>query len=102
MPFAEVNIKQIIEQKRNADPEFREILDNRRMEYEVLEQLIKLRKEQGLTQKELAEKTGKKQQIISKMETNEKSPTLSTLCQLAQALDVDIKLVPRQSPQIHV
>ena len=96
MPFVEVNIKKLIEQERDADPEFKEIWDNSRMEYEILGKLTKLRNEKGLTQKELAEKTGKKQQTISEIERHEKSPTLTTLCQVANALDVDIEFVPRR------
>ena len=95
MPFVKVNIKEIIEEKRNSNPEFKEAWDNSRMEYEILGQLTKLRNQKGLTQKELAEKTGKKQQVISQIEKHEKSPTLTTLCRLANALDADIKIVPR-------
>ena len=93
--FVKVDINKIIEEERKNDPEFREIWDNSRMEYELLGQLTKLRNLRCLTQKELAEKTGKKQQTISKMENKEKSPTLSTLCRLAKELDFDIKFVPR-------
>lgn len=96
MPFVEVDIKAEIEKRRNADPEFKKAWDNSRMEYELLGQLTKLRKEQGLTQKDLADKTGKKQQVISQIEKHEKSPTLTTLCNLANALNVDIKIMPRQ------
>ena len=65
------------------------------MEYDILGELIKLRKEKGLTQKELAEMTGNKQQVISRIEKHESSPTLKTLCSLAKVLDVDIKFVRR-------
>ena len=95
MPFVEVNIKEYIEKRRNEDPKFREAWDNSRTEYRLLGELIKLRKEQGLTQKNLAEKTGKKQQVISQIEKHEKSPTLKTLCRLTDALNVDIRFVPR-------
>jgi len=95
MPFVKVNIKEIIEQERNADPEFREAWDNSRMEYRLLGELVKLRKEKGLSQTELAEKTGSNQRVISRIEKHEQSPTLKTLCNWANALDVEIKLEPR-------
>ena len=95
MSFVQVNIKEEIENLRNTDPEFKEAWDNSRMEYRLLGKLVKLRKEKGLTQKELAKKTGKRQQTISEIEKHVKSPTLTTLCLLANALDVDIELVPR-------
>ena len=95
MPFVRVNIKEEIEELRRTDPEFREAWDNSRMEYEILGQLTKLRNQKGLTQTELAKKAGKQQYLISQIEKHEKSPTLATLCHLANALDADIKIIPR-------
>ena len=97
--FVKVDIKKEIEELRKNDPEFRELWDNSRMEYELLGQLTKLRNQKGYTQKKLAEKMGKKQQTISKMENKEKSPTLKTLCSLAKELEFDIVFVPRQATQ---
>ena len=88
----DVDIDEVIEKKRREDPEFREIWDNSRMEYEILGKLTKLRNEKGLTQKELSEKTGKKQQTISEIERCEKSPTLATLCQIAKALGAELTI----------
>jgi len=59
------------------------------------ENLLQLRKEKGLSQVDLAKKTGFKQQAISRIEKRENSPTLKTLCVITDVLDVDIKLVPR-------
>jgi len=96
MPFKEVNISQIIDEKRSSDPEFKELWDNSRTEYRILGELVRLRKEKGITQIELAEKSGCKQQVISRIEKKENSPTLKTLCSLLDILDVDIKLVPKE------
>lgn len=95
MPFAQVDIDTEIEKRRNSDPEFKKAWDDSRMEYAILSELTRLRNEKGVTQKELAEKTNKRQQVISQIEKHEKSPTLKTLCNLANALNVDIKIVPR-------
>jgi len=95
MPFKQVNIKEEIEALRSSDPEFKEEWDNSRMEYRLLGELVKLRKEYGLSQAELAEKAGSRQQVISRIEKHEDSPTLRTLCNLANALNVDIQLVRR-------
>jgi len=96
MPFKEVNIKNEIEQLRNSNSQFMEAWDESRMEYRILCELIKLRKEIGLSQTELAEKAGSRQQVISRIEKHEDSPTLKTLCNLANALNVDIQFVRRQ------
>jgi transcriptional regulator with XRE-family HTH domain len=61
------------------------------------EHVRELRKEKGLTLKDLAAITGKNQQAISQFEKHEKSPTLATLCNLANALNADIKIIPRST-----
>jgi len=96
MTFKKVDIKSEIEQLRVSDPHFKEAWDGSQMEYRILEELTKLRKEAGLSQTGLAKKVGSRQQVISRMEKHEDSPTLRTLCKLANALDVDIQLVRRQ------
>jgi len=73
------------------------VWDSRRMEYKILADLIELRKIKGITQIDMAKKSGIKQQAISRIEKKENSPTLKTLCALADVLDVDIQLVPRHS-----
>lgn len=94
MPF-ELDAKIYSEETLAKDPELKQKWDDSRMEHDILDELVKLRKEKGLTQKELAEMTGNKQQVISRIETHENSPTLKTLCSLVKVLDVDVKLVQR-------
>lgn len=55
-------------------------------EQELIAQMINLRKEQHITQKQLAEITGNKQQAISRIENNEHSPSLQTFCNILSAL----------------
>ena len=97
MPFVEIDVKKKIEHLRENDSEFKEAWDSSRTEYRILGELIRLRKERGISQVELAKKTGHKQQVISRIEKKESSPTLKTFCALADELDVDIRLVPRHS-----
>jgi transcriptional regulator with XRE-family HTH domain len=73
--------------------------DESRTEYHILGELVKLRKEKGLSQTELAELTGNKQQVISRIENRENSPTLKTLCNIIDVLGYDIQFVPRESVQ---
>jgi len=98
MPFEKIDVDQIIEEKKSSDPEFKELWDSSRTEYRILGELVRLRKEKGITQVELAQKSGYKQQVISRIEKKENSPTLKTLCSLADVLDVDIVLVPKGQP----
>ena len=48
----------------------------------------RLRGEAGLTQEQLAERSGFSQQYISKLEKGERNPTVVTLYELAQGLGV--------------
>ena len=96
MPFVKVDFNEILNKTINADPELKRMWDESRTEYRVLGELVKLRKEKGLSQIELAEKSGNKQQVISRIENRENSPTLKTLCGLLDVLDYEIQFVPKQ------
>ena len=49
------------------------------------------RLEKNLTQKQLSELSGVSESYIGDLERNEKEPTISILCKIAEVLDVDIK-----------
>jgi len=95
MPFKTVYVDKLLKEKLDADSELKELWDNSRVEYRILGELIRLRKEKGISQTELAKKSGHRQQVISRIENRESSPTLKTLCAMAEVLNVDIQLVPR-------
>lgn len=56
------------------------------IEKELIDQMVNLRKKQNISQKQLAEITGNKQQAISRIEKNEHSPSLQTFCNILNAL----------------
>jgi DNA-binding XRE family transcriptional regulator len=96
MSFEKVNINQVIHDTLAKDSELKQIWDESRTEYNVLGNLIKLRKEKGLSQVELAGLSGNKQQVISRIENRENSPTLKTLCSILDVLGYDIQFVPKE------
>lgn len=96
MPFEKINISKTITEALTADPELKDMWDESRTEYHVLGELVKLRKEKGISQVELAEKTGNKQQVISRIENRENSPTLKTICSILDVLGYDIQFVPKE------
>ena len=96
MPFQKIDVSAVIEESLRADAELKEMWESSRMEYRFLGDLIKIRKEKGISQSELAEKSGNKQQVISRIENKENSPTLKTICSILNALDYEIQLVPKQ------
>ena len=55
-------------------------------EFQLIREMIKARREAGLTQKELAERTGLQQSNISRIENGNGNPSLETLNKIAQGL----------------
>lgn len=55
-------------------------------EKELIDSMVIIRKQQHLSQRQLAEITGNKQQAISRIEKNEHSPSLQTFCNILDAL----------------
>jgi ribosome-binding protein aMBF1 (putative translation factor) len=66
--------------------------------YDLVVEIIRRRKVLGLTQKELAERIGTHQSRISKIEAAEHDVRLSTLIQIAEALEaeISIQLIPAE------
>ncbi len=62
-------------------------------EKELIEKLISSRKQQHISQHELAKLTGNSQQSISRFENQEHSPSLKSFANIAYALGFDLKLV---------
>ena len=58
----------------------------------IIAQLRALRRQRGLTQKELAEKIGQTQQRVAEIESGEFSPSLETLKPILQALRAELLL----------
>lgn len=78
------------------DPEIKAEWDALAPEFAVKQAMIDARREQGITQKELSERTGISQADISRFENGNSNPTYATLVRLAQGLNMrfEIKLVP--------
>ena len=63
---------------------------------EIIQVIKKARQNKGLSQRALSAKAGLPQSHISKIEQGDVNIKLSTLIDLARALDLEIKLVPRK------
>ena len=95
MPFQHVCIEKQINEKVAQNPKFAEAWENSRNEYELLHEVTRIRKEQNLTQKQLAELSGNTQQEISRLENREHSPALKTLCKIVNSMGYDLVLKKR-------
>ncbi len=85
-------------EKQMQDTEFKKEWDASQPEYDLIRAIVEARKTRKLTQKQLAKKTGIDQSDISKIETGNANPSLSTLKRLAEGMDMILKLefIPKQ------
>lgn len=95
MAFKHLDINQEIEKKRKENLKFKKAWDESRDEYRLIGEMISLRKEKQITQSQLAELTGNKQQVISRIEKRENSPSLKTFCNLINALGYELQIVKK-------
>lgn len=77
--------------------EVKDQFDDLRDEYALLDEFLKARAEQGLTQAQVAEKIGTTQSAVARMESGrgKHSPSLATLSKYAEALGckLEVRLV---------
>lgn len=76
--------------KRLQDPVFKREWEDSELEYLIARNIIAKRKEQNLTQKQLAEAINTTQSVISRIEKGEQNLTLQTLKSLAASLDIKV------------
>ena len=60
----------------------------------IINEMIRAREEEGITQKQLEVMSGVKQPVISRMEKGNVDPQLSTVLKLLSSLGKTIKIVP--------
>jgi transcriptional regulator with XRE-family HTH domain len=73
-------------------PEFKAEYEALEPEFAIIQAVIDARKNNGLTQKQLSERTGIAQGDISKIESGEANPSLNTLKRLASGMDMKLRL----------
>ncbi len=74
------------------DPELYKEYKALEPEYEIIRQIIKVRNELNLTQKELAARTGIKQSNISRLESGSYNPSLVFLKKIAHGLGKELHI----------
>ena len=68
------------------DEEFKIEYEKLKPRYEAIEQIIKARKEQNMTQAELAKRVGTQKSNISRLESGNYNPSLDFLAKVAESL----------------
>lgn len=79
-------------EEQKKDPAFMEEYDALEPEFSIVQAMIDARKQTGMTQKELSERTGIAQGDISKLEKGNANPSLKTIQRLAKGLGMKVRL----------
>ena len=74
------------------DPEFRAEYEALEPEFAIIMAISEARRNMGLTQTQLAAKTGIDQSDISRIENGDANPSLNTLKRLAAGMDMRLKI----------
>ena len=75
-----------------TDIELKREYDSLEAIYDITREIIRLRTERGLTQKQLAELVGTKQSAISRLENGSYNPSLEFLTKIAHALGKEMHI----------
>ena len=78
--------KKTTSEKKFKDKNFEKQYHRTASLYRLADQVLLLRKQRGLTQKELAEKMGTKQSVISRLESGSTNPSLGFLEKIASVI----------------
>ncbi|HLH26669.1 MAG TPA: helix-turn-helix transcriptional regulator [Chloroflexota bacterium] len=81
-----MNVEEYFAEREARDPEFRAAWEEQRPQFELERALIKARLAAGLTQQQLADRLGKKQSAIARLESGKHPPRLDTLVAIARAV----------------
>lgn len=78
----------LVEKKDMTAPTFM-VIDT---EQKLIDEIVQIRKEQSMSQSDLAKLIGVKQQTISRLENKEHSPSLKLFYSIIHALGYDLKI----------
>lgn len=74
------------------DPQVKAEYDALEPEFDIIQAMIRARKQQNITQKELSERTGITQADISRIENGSRNPSLDMMKRLAKGMGMRLKL----------
>lgn len=81
-----------VEARLLQDPKFREEVKKHETEFQIACSLIEARLKRKLSQKQLAQKIGTKQPVISRIESMTAHPTISLLQRISLALNSELHI----------
>ncbi|MBS5368950.1 MAG: helix-turn-helix transcriptional regulator [Coprobacillus cateniformis] len=81
----------------DIDSFFKKAWNESRAEYKLIEEMISLRKQEKITQEQLAEITGIEQQVISRIERKEMIPSIKIFSNILNALGYELRIVKKEA-----
>ena len=94
MPFKKIDVKELLE-KELEDDALKSNYDQIKKEYELIEQIVKIRKQKKISQVDLAKKARVSQQAISRLEREKHIPKIDTLMKIVDGLGLKLTLTER-------
>lgn len=92
MGFHKVNPNDEIKKAIVNNSELETLIKETDAQYELIKKLVEFRKVVGLTQSEVSQKSGLTQQMISRIEKLDNSPTLENFIKYVMALGLNLKV----------
>lgn len=89
----EIKLDEIVNLIENFDQEEKILYREKSIEMRFIKNLVLERKKKGLSQRELAYKSGLTQQAISSLEKCDRKPTLTNLIKYLLGLGIDINIL---------
>lgn len=77
---------------RLENPDFAKEYEKQRGERELIKEIVRARNAAGVTQAQLAKKSGLRQSNISRIENGSSSPRIETLQKIADGLDMILQI----------
>jgi len=85
-------IERLVEREKAKDPEFAKAFDEERERNKIAVALMLLRESEGLSQRQLAEKAGKPQSTIARIERGSMNVSLGVLREIAHSVDKTVEI----------
>lgn len=92
MGFHKVDAEKEIKKAVDKNPELSIFIRQAEMQYQLIKKIAEYRKSKGITQKEVAKRSGLTQQMVSRMEKIENSPTLDNFLRYVLALGLELSV----------
>lgn len=94
MPFEKIDVKVIIEEELKKD-EFKASYERLKKEYDLIDQIVRIRKSMKITQEQLAISAKVSQQAISRLEKEKHIPKIDTLMRIIDGLGMKLTITER-------